>query len=160
MQSLLDALQSASGVLALVALVVAFVTLVLVLMRGKRRAPEGLTPWLAGDPILDRLLASQMQRLDGVADELMAQGARIRVMEAASRHAVQRVGLVRYNPFEDTGGNQSFALAMLDANGDGWVMSSLHARTGTRFYTKAVKGGLSDTALSEEEQAAIRQATA
>jgi hypothetical protein len=49
---------------------------------------------------------------------------------------------------------------MLDAQGNGWVMSSLHARTGTRFYAKAVKGGLSDTGLSDEEQAAIRQATA
>ena len=74
--------------------------------------------------------------------------------------AFQRVGLVRYNPFEDTGGNQSFALAMLDANGDGWILSSLHARQGTRFYAKAVKAGRSETSLSDEEQAAIKQATA
>jgi hypothetical protein len=74
--------------------------------------------------------------------------------------AFQRVGLVRYNPFEDTGGNQSFALAMLDADGNGWVLSSLHARTGTRVYAKAVRGGRSDAPLSEEETAAIRQASA
>ena len=67
---------------------------------------------------------------------------------------------MRYNPFEDTGGNQSFALAMLDAKGDGWILSSLHARQGTRFYAKAVKAGRSETSLSEEEQAAIKQATA
>ena len=60
--------------------------------------------------------------------------------------AFQRVGLVRYNPFEETGGNQSFALALLDADGDGWVLSSLHARTGTRVYAKAIVGGRSDAA--------------
>ena len=52
--------------------------------------------------------------------------------------AFQRVGLVRFNPFEDTGGNQSFALALLDAEGNGWVLSSLHARTGTRVYAKPI----------------------
>ncbi len=57
------------------------------------------------------------------------------------RKAIQRTGLVRYNPFEDTGGNQSFAVALLDANGDGVVVSSLHARNGTRIYAKAIAGG-------------------
>ena len=73
---------------------------------------------------------------------------------------MQKVGLVRYNPFEETGGNQSFALAMLDADGDGWVLSSLHARSGTRVYAKAVSAGRSDVALSDEETAALRQALA
>ena len=86
--------------------------------------------------------------------------ARTAVLEAAQREAFQRVGLVRYNPFEETGGNQSFALALLDANGDGWVLSSLHARSGTRVYAKAITGGRSDAALSDEETAAIKQATA
>ena len=64
------------------------------------------------------------------------------------------------NPFEDTGGNQSFALAMLDADGNGWVLSSLHARSGTRVYAKAIRGGLAETTLSEEENAALMQAAA
>ncbi len=82
------------------------------------------------------------------------------VVEAAQRKAFQRLGLVRYNPFEETGGNQSFALALLDAKGDGWVLSSLHARSGTRIYAKTISAGRADAALSEEETAAIRQATA
>jgi hypothetical protein len=67
---------------------------------------------------------------------------------------------VRFNPFEDTGGNQSFALALLDAEGNGWVLSSLHARSGTRVYAKAIREGRADGALSDEEAAAIKQATA
>jgi hypothetical protein len=74
--------------------------------------------------------------------------------------ALSRVGLVRFNPFEDTGGNQSFALAVLDGNGDGFVVSSLHARAGTRLYAKSVSRGASDSALSAEEAEALRQAMA
>jgi hypothetical protein len=74
--------------------------------------------------------------------------------------AFSRVGLVRFNPFEDTGGNQSFALALLDGNGDGFVVSSLHARAGTRLYAKSIGRGVSDSALSAEEAEALRQAMA
>ncbi len=86
--------------------------------------------------------------------------ARTGVLEREGRRALQRIGLVRFNPFEDTGGNQSFALALLDADGNGWVLSSLHARGGTRVYAKAITAGRSDAALSDEETAAIRQASA
>lgn len=85
---------------------------------------------------------------------------RATVLEQVQRKAIQRTGLVRYNPFEDTGGNQSFAVALLDANGDGVVMSSLHARQNTRVYAKAVVGGKSEAALSDEEAEALRQAMA
>jgi len=158
MQSLLDALQSAAGLLALAALVVAIAAVVLVMSRGRRPTSSTTTPWLAEDPILDTLLASQMQRLDGVTDELLAQGARIRAMEGAGRHAVQRVGLVRYNPFEDTGGNQSFALALLDADANGVVLTSLHSRQATRVYLRTIVAGRCDAALSAEEAEALRQA--
>ena len=72
--------------------------------------------------------------------------------------AIQRVGLVRFNPFDDTGSDQSFALALLDAGGDGVVLSSLHTRTATRFYAKPVKAGRTTHALTTEEQQALAQA--
>ena len=68
--------------------------------------------------------------------------------------------MVRFNPFEDTGGNQSFALALLDATSSGLIVSSLHSRTGTRIYAKGVSAGRADGAVSEEEQEALRQAMA
>ena len=74
--------------------------------------------------------------------------------------AIQRVGVVRYNPFEDTGSNQSFVLAMLDALGDGFVLSSLHSRQATRMFLKPVTGGKADSAVSDEENEAIRLAAA
>ena len=98
--------------------------------------------------------------VDGVARDLDALTARTTALEAAQRRSFQRVGLVRYNPFEETGGNQSFALALLDAAGDGWVLSSLHARSGTRVYAKGITAGRADAGLSDEETAAIKQAMA
>lgn len=108
----------------------------------------------------EAILEAHLDKVYAVARDLDEVTTRTTALESVVPTAFQRVGLVRYNPFDDTGGNQSFALAMLDARGDGWVLSSLHARTGTRFYAKAVKGSRSETGLSEEEQAAIRQATA
>jgi len=72
---------------------------------------------------------------------------------------VQRVGLVRFNPFEDTGGDQSFALALLDELGTGVVISSLHGREVTRMYGKPVKEGAeAGYEFSDEERAAIKKA--
>ena len=66
---------------------------------------------------------------------------------------------MRFNPFrEDTGGNLSFALALLDADDNGIVLSSLHSRQTTRVYIKAITAGQADQQLSEEESAALRQA--
>jgi Protein of unknown function (DUF4446) len=112
-----------------------------------------------GGRSLEAVLDAHLDRVDAVARDVDDLATRTDALEAAGRKAFSRVGLVRYNPFEETGGNQSFALALLDANGDGWVLSSLHARSGTRVYAKTIARGRSETALSDEESAALRQAT-
>jgi hypothetical protein len=88
----------------------------------------------------------------------MAQAGRLRHMEADARHMVQRVGIVRFNPFEETGGNQSFVVALLDGDSNGVLLTSLHARAGTRVYLRTVVGGRCDVTLSAEETEALRQA--
>ena len=94
----------------------------------------------------------QVEALDAAVDRLVE---RTTTLEATGRKAFQRIGLVRFNPFEDTGGNQSFALALLDADADGVIVSSLHARGGTRVYAKAVAAGRPEAALSDEETQAL-----
>jgi len=74
---------------------------------------------------------------------------------------IQKVGLVRFNPFSQTGGNQSFSLALLDGNNDGLVISSFHSREGTRIYAKMVKEGegkRKKSSFSNEEKEAILEA--
>ncbi len=85
---------------------------------------------------------------------------RVNRLAAQLEGAIQRVGVVRYNPFEDTGSNQSFVLAMLDARGDGFVLSSLHSRQATRMFLKQVSGGKVESAVSDEEAEALRLAAA
>ena len=76
---------------------------------------------------------------------------------AANQLHLQKVGFLRFNPFTDTGGNQSFILSLLDENGTGVVISSLHSRENTRIYAKAIdKGQCPDQVLSKEERLVIR----
>ena len=71
---------------------------------------------------------------------------------------LQRLGFKRFNPFTDTGGNQSFILSLLDENGTGVVVSSLHSRENTRVYAKQIEGGrCPDQILSKEEQQVIKE---
>jgi hypothetical protein len=157
MQSAIDALREIAGLLALVAVGLSLVALI-VAVRGRGGRPSEASAPVAPDPIIDQLLASQMQRLDRIGDEVMAQAGRLRLVEADARHMVQRVGIVRFNPFEETGGNQSFVLALLDGAANGVLITSLHARAGTRVYLRTVIGGHCDVALSAEESEALRQA--
>ena len=111
-----------------------------------------------GGSSLESVIDAHLDKVFAVSRDLDELAVRVATIEGAQERAFQRVGLVRYNPFEETGGNQSFALALLDGAGDGWVMSSLHARSGTRVYAKTIKAGRADAPLSEEEIAALRQA--
>jgi hypothetical protein len=107
---------------------------------------------------LDELLDKQFGRLDTVAERVEALNRLLHDLEAVSRQSIQKVGVVRFNPFADTGGDQSFAVALLDAQGNGVVLSSLHGRADTRIFAKHVQAGRSKHALSDEEQDAIRKA--
>jgi len=73
--------------------------------------------------------------------------------------SLQKVGVVRFNPFKDAGGDQSFSIALLDANNNGFVITSIYGREGNRVFAKPVKDGKSNYSLSEEEKEAIKQAT-
>ncbi len=109
---------------------------------------------------LESVLGQHLETVHQVGRDLDEITARMAIVESSARHHFSREGLIRFNPFPDTGGNQSFALALLDESDDGVVVSSLHSRTGTRIYAKAVLGGKADTSLSSEEQEAIDEARA
>jgi len=151
-----------SIVVVLVILVIALLVVVAVLARRISALDRRFRGMTRGVEVrsLEAVLDVHLDKVYAVAREVEELAGRTTALEVAGRKMFSRVGLVRYNPFEETGGNQSFALALLDAEGDGWVLSSLHARSGTRVYAKAIAAGRSDTALSEEEATAIRQATA
>lgn len=77
-----------------------------------------------------------------------------------SNYYIQNVGLVRFNPFNDTGGDQSFILALVDKEKSGVVISGLHTRNGTRWYAKKIESGKGvEYELSEDEERAIKTAS-
>ena len=108
---------------------------------------------------LSSLLEKLLSEVDFSKKELVEIGRRYDKIEYNSLGYVSKLGLLRFNPFNDTGGDQSFILAMLNSRNDGILLSSLHGRTGTRWYSKKIKGGKSlEYELSNEEKTAIKNA--
>ena len=84
--------------------------------------------------------------------------SRLRELDALSRTDVSRIGFVRYDAFEDTGSELSYALALLNRDGDGVVLSSIYSRTDTRTFGKSVQRFAPLTNASDEELQAIARA--
>jgi hypothetical protein len=162
----IDALVSANiGLIVggLLVVVLALVLAVVGLIRRVRKLGRRLESLTRGsdDESFEAVLGSHLERVRQVVQNVEAVSARTTAVEQQVQGTFSRVGRVRFTPFEgDTGGTQSFALALLDGHGDGFVVSSLHARAVTRMYAKAVSRGTSDVTLSDEESAALRQALA
>jgi hypothetical protein len=152
-------------VVAVAALVVAVLALAMVLARERRDpGPRGVT---ARSNELERRLAQLSRRLEVVESEVdgagrtAGAGTTTSAAQATMRTAgvaLSHIGMVRFDAFEDAGGAQSFALALIDDDGDGIVLTSLHSRSATRLYLKGVRRGVSDLPLSAEEMRALTNA--
>jgi hypothetical protein len=118
---------------------------------GYRRL-TGTTPEASLAETLDR----HLDRVEAVDQRLGELDAQYRSLEARSRGSLQHLGIVRFNPFPDTGSDQSFAIALLNDRHSGVVISALHARSGTRVFAKPVEAGKASHALSDEEAEALR----
>jgi len=147
-------LGSVFGLISLVGILILFV-----LYFRSIRHYRILTRGISKRQDLAKLLEGHLQKLDATSSNLSHLEEEVRRIKKEAQRHVQRVGLLRFNPFGDTGGDQSFAISLLDGENDGVVISSLHGRAATRVYAKPVKkGGESGYRLSEEEKEAVRQA--
>jgi hypothetical protein len=104
---------------------------------------------------LEQVLQEHMVEVRRAVARVEEIGQLTQSLEASAAWSIQHVGLLRFNPFQNAGGDQSFALALADAKGDGVVLSSLHARELTRMYAKSLQGWQSAHLLTAEEQQAI-----
>jgi hypothetical protein len=80
----------------------------------------------------------------------------IKEIKEKQRFFLQNIRIIRFNPFYQEGGNQSFVLALLDDNGDGVVITSLYTKEGNRIYGKPITNRKSEYPLSKEEENAIK----
>jgi len=100
---------------------------------------------------IDEILAQFKE----VKKQCAAMAEELKKLREENLHNVNKVNMVRFNPFEGLGGNQSFSVAILDGNNCGAVITSLFSRDGNRVYGKPVENGTSPHILSEEEKRAI-----
>jgi hypothetical protein len=142
--------------LAVLALTAAVVWLALRLRRAEARY-RALAEGTSGGN-LETMLTEHMLRVRDATLRVAELDELARRLDRASRSHLQRVGFLRFNPFRDAGGDQSFAVAMSDQDGNGVVISSLHSRDVTRVYGKPLAGWASPYPLTEEEEQAIKKA--
>jgi len=102
-----------------------------------------------------KALASRLSETNARTERLVAHTQQI---DETLTNVVQGIGLVRFRAFKDTGGDQSFSLALVDGEGNGVVVSALYGRGRTRIYAKPVQGWLSPKPLGEEEEEALNEA--
>ncbi|MFZ5823768.1 MAG: DUF4446 family protein [Bacillota bacterium] len=107
---------------------------------------------------IETLLLDQGKELQAVKETLAALEGRVSIMGTDALSHIQRTGIIRFNAFPDTGSDLSFAIALLDARDNGFVISSLYGRNESRIYAKPIRNGTSTYTLSEEEQKALAQA--
>jgi hypothetical protein len=110
-----------------------------------------------GSKNLEQILSSfgnELKKLDISREETEKY---LITVERRLRQSVQNVNTIRFNPFQDSGSNQSFAVAFLNEKGDGVVISSLYSREKVSVYAKPIKNYASEYTLSEEEKRAINE---
>ncbi len=107
---------------------------------------------------LEELLLAQAHDIEAIKLALDNAERRILALTEDAKAHVQRIGVIRFNAFPDTGSDLSFAIAMLDAHDNGFVISSLYGRNESRTYAKPIRAGTSTYSLSQEEKEALAQA--
>jgi hypothetical protein len=108
---------------------------------------------------LSDILNQLLSQANGNNQFLQQIDQRVKEQEKKSQLQIQKIGLLRYNPFADTGGEQSFVVSLLDNYNNGIILTSLQGRSGTRWYAKQVKKGKSTAfELSKEEEEAVKKA--
>lgn len=107
---------------------------------------------------LEQVLREYMERMDRTDQTIKEFNQRATLIEQKTPFTLSHLGVVRFNPFADKGGDQSFAVAFLDDHHDGVVFTGLHSRADVRVYAKPIVGGTSTYPLTNEEAEAINRA--
>lgn len=103
------------------------------------------------------VITNLLQRMMHAEAKLEAMEPRLVAVEEIARVSIQKIGFLRFNPFQDTGGDNSFIIVLLDAENNGFILSSLYMREATRLYAKAVSGGSVRQPLTDEEQKVLEE---
>ena len=162
MSSLLESLQSHSGILMVLLLIVVIILLICVfnLSLGLNRLNTKYTLFMKGKDgqSLERLFKRKFDLIEKLVRSTDDNGEEIDKIWKVMDKSLNKYGIVKYDAFEDMGGKLSFVLAMLDKNNTGFLLNAIHSRENCFLYIKEIVNGESYVVLSEEEVEALRQA--
>lgn len=108
---------------------------------------------------LEEFLNKQLEKSEKQSRDIGKIFKEISRLSAIAKKSFQKIGVVRFNPFKEVGGDQSFSIALLDSQNNGFVITGLYERNTNRVYAKPVQNSSSKYPLSEEEKQAIEKAT-
>ena len=111
-----------------------------------------------GDKDLGEILVSQIKKLEDQGKDIEKIFSEIEKVNKILLTCFQKIGVIRFNPFQEVGGDQSFSVALLDAQNNGFVITGLYTREGNRIFAKPIENGQSKYLLSGEEKEAIKKA--
>ncbi len=147
--------------LTALALLLSTLALIGVAVQGFRCRRQSASGSGTDDATRQSTLLTGLRRLAQQNNDRLAEVERaLEELQGALARKAGRIGIVRFNPFQETGGDQSFSVALLDDEGNGVVITSLYSRDGTRIYAKPIQRGQSPYPLAEEEVEALRRAQA
>ncbi|HLK56112.1 MAG TPA: DUF4446 family protein [Chthonomonadaceae bacterium] len=108
---------------------------------------------------LEEVLTTHLDTVHATVARMEILEQAVAVLQAQMPSCLQQAHLIRYNAFDDVGGEQSFSLALLDGQGNGVVLTSVYSRMDVRVYAKAIRNGRASHPLSEEETRALRESS-
>lgn len=145
------------GLIVIQLFVLAFLIYHLMTLRKAKKVFNNLISGVEGGS-LEQVFVQLGQRVKNVEDGLMNLEQSVEKQQEIGELHIQRWSLLRYKAFSNTGGDQSFSLALLDGKGNGVVLSSIYGRDESRMYAKSINEGQSTYPMSTEENDALQQA--
>lgn len=114
--------------------------------------------FLKGGNNLEETLKNILARLDGIDSYDKLNDSNIKGLQDIAQKSFQKIGIIKFSPFKEVGGKQSFCLSLLDKTNTGFLITSHFGRDFNHIYIKVVKRGKADSQLSKEEQKSLDKA--
>ena len=144
-------------VIITILLILAFIIMITLLSNLNRKYKKFLEK-LGNGKNIEEDLETYMYRVEKVEKQNAEIKNYLKTLNDDVTKCIQKVGIVRYNAFKDTGSDLSFTLALLDEHNDGVVLNGIYSREMSNIYAKPVKNGESNYTMSEEERQAVQKA--
>ena len=161
MDMIMDIIKGDSFLLGWVIITIILVLLVIILMAklsSLNKKYKKFLEKLGNGNNIEEDLETYMYRVEKVEKQNAEIANYVKTLDEDLTRCIQKVGIVRYNAFKDTGSDLSFTLALLDEHNDGVVLNGIYSREMSNIYAKPVKNGESSYTMSEEEKLAVQKA--